>query len=96
MEYFTKWPIAKAVPKTDQETTAKFLYEDIFCQFGPLEEFLTDNGSHFDNVTFAIFVAMVNSKHKFSSPYHLQTNGLVEKFNGTSVNALKKLSVSFA
>jgi hypothetical protein len=94
-EYFTKWPIVKAVQKADQETTARFLYEEIYAQFGPPSEFLTDNGGHFDNITFANFCAMVRTKHKFSSPYHPQTNGQVERFNGTLVKALKKLSMSF-
>ncbi|KAG2180555.1 hypothetical protein INT44_003559 [Umbelopsis vinacea] len=34
-EHFTKWPIIKTVPKTDQEATAHFLYEEIYAQFGP-------------------------------------------------------------
>lgn len=95
VEYFTKWPIVKAVAKADQDTTARFLYEEVYAQFGPPTEFLTDNGSHFDNVTFANFCAMVQIKHKFSSPYHPRTNGLAERFNGTLVRALKKLSMDF-
>jgi hypothetical protein len=95
MEYYTKWPIVKAVEKADQESTAKFLYEEIYAQFGPPAEFLTDNGTHFDNITMANFCAMARIKHKFSAPYHPQTNGLVERFNGTLVKALKRLASNF-
>jgi transposase InsO family protein len=94
-EYFIKWPTVKAVVRADQDTTARFLYEEIYAQFGPSAEFLTDNGGHFDNVTFTNFCAMVRTKHKFASPYHPQTNGQMERFNGTLVKALKKLSMSF-
>lgn len=94
-EYFTKWPIVKALQKADQDTTAKSLYEDLYCQFGPPVEFLTDNGIQFDNQAFTKFCSLVNAHHKFSAPYHPQTNGLVEWFNGTLMTGLKKLSMSF-
>lgn len=70
VEYFTKWPIVKAVAKADQDTTAKFMYEEIYAQFGPPEEFLTDNGTSFDNVTIANFSAIMRIKNKFAAPYH--------------------------
>src|SRR5438046_3125271 len=43
-EYYTRWPIAKAVQNVDRITTAKFLYIEIFCTFGPPAEILTDRG----------------------------------------------------
>lgn len=82
--------------QADQDASGCFLYEEVYAQFGPPREFLTDNGVHFDNVTFANFCAMAQIKHKFSSPYHPQTNGLVERFNGTLVRALKKLAMNFS
>ncbi|KAG0732158.1 hypothetical protein G6F62_014031 [Rhizopus arrhizus] len=47
MEYFTRWPIARAVKSTDSKTTIDFLYEEIFCNFGPPQYLLSDNGTHF-------------------------------------------------
>jgi hypothetical protein len=68
MEYFTKWPIVRAVEKADQESMAKFLYEEIYAQFGPPAEFLTDNGTHFDNITMANFCAMARNQAQALCP----------------------------
>jgi hypothetical protein len=77
VECFTEWPIVKAVAKADQDATAKFMDEEIYAQFGPPVELLTDNGSPFDNITIAKFCAMVQIKHKFAATYHPQPNGMV-------------------
>jgi RNase H-like domain found in reverse transcriptase/Reverse transcriptase (RNA-dependent DNA polymerase)/Integrase zinc binding domain/Integrase core domain/gag-polyprotein putative aspartyl protease/Retrotransposon gag protein len=94
-EYYTRWPIAKAVQNADGMTTAKFLYEEIFCTFGPPVEILTDRGSHFKNGMIKHFCELVNVNHKFSTPYHPQTNGVVENLNGTLVNILRKLTIKY-
>lgn len=95
IEYYTKWPLAQAVSSADAITSARFIYEQIFCTFGPSKALLTDNGSHFDNAIFQVFVDMANSKHKLASPYHPQTSGKVEHLNGTLVKALRKLTYSY-
>ena len=92
-EYYTRWPIAKAVQNADGITTAKFLYTDIFCTFGPPAEILTDRGTHFKNEMIKEFCKLVNVNHKFSTPYHPQTNGAVENLNGTLINILRKLTI---
>ena len=38
-EYYTRWPIAAAEASADAETTARVLYKEVFCAFGPLQEF---------------------------------------------------------
>ncbi|KAG1395715.1 hypothetical protein G6F58_011880 [Rhizopus delemar] len=91
MEYFTRWPIAKAVKAADSKTTVDFLYEEIFCQFGPPQYILSDNGTHFVSAEVEAFVKFVNVRHQYATPYHPQTNGRVEQFNGTLVNSIRKL-----
>ena len=34
MDYFTKWPEARAVTRDTAEETSKFIYEDIICRHG--------------------------------------------------------------
>ena len=35
VKHATRWPLAKAVVHADAKTAAQFIYEDIFCVFGP-------------------------------------------------------------
>jgi hypothetical protein len=92
MDYFTKWPEAKAVTRDTAEETAKFLYEDIICRHGCPQKVISDRGTHFKNRLIESLMERFNIKHKFSTSYHPQTNGLVERFNKTLCEALAKLS----
>jgi len=49
MDYFTKWPVARAIPNIQAVTVVQFIYEDIICQFGCPKIFQTDNGRSFHN-----------------------------------------------
>jgi hypothetical protein len=91
VENFTRWPIAIATKENDSLTTAKFLYEHIFCNFGPPTHLLSDNGIHFINNVVSQFLELVKVNHKVTSIYHPQTNGMAERINGVVVGSLKKL-----
>ena len=92
MDYFTKWPEAKAVTRDTAEEAAKFLYEDIICRHGCPQRIISDRGTHFKNKLIESLTERFNIEHKFSTSYHPQTNGLVERFNKTLCEALAKLS----
>lgn len=47
VDYLTKGPIARAVPRIDEETTAKFMFEEIIEKYGVPNYLLTDRGSNF-------------------------------------------------
>jgi len=34
MDYFTKWPIAKAIKETTVKTVSNFIYKKIICKYG--------------------------------------------------------------
>ena len=92
MDYFTKWPEAKAVPADTAKETEQFIYENIICQHGCPQIILSDRGTHFKNQLIDGLTERFEIKHLFSTPYHPQTNGLVERFNRTLCESLAKLS----
>jgi hypothetical protein len=89
-DYFTKWPEAKALEKADGKEVGRFIFEDIVCRHGCPKEILSDRGTHFNNELVKELLKNLGIKHKFSTPYHPKTNGLVERFNKTLCEALAK------
>src|SRR5437763_5316609 len=91
-DYLTKWPEAKALPETTAENVVEFIYRDIICRHGCPGVILSDRGTHFKNKLVDGLCEKFKIKHKLSSPYHQQTNGLVERFNRTLCEILAKIS----
>jgi transposase InsO family protein len=91
MDYFTKWPEAKAIPNANAETVAKFIFEDIICRHGVPKEILSDRGTHFNNALIDELCRRYQTKHRLTSSYRPQTNGMVERFNRTIGESLAKL-----
>jgi hypothetical protein len=90
IEALTRWPIARAVSNADAETVAQFITEDVIQQFGAPLTILTDRGTHFLDTMITHLLDLMETKHLRTTGYHPQTNGLVERFNGTMKHALAK------
>jgi hypothetical protein len=90
IDYFTKWPEAKAVPEATASQVVQFIYEEIICRHGCSMKILTDRGTHFNNQMVNELMNKFKIKHLLSTPYHPQTNVLVERFNRTLCESLAK------
>lgn len=91
IDYLTKWPEARALPAASAENTADFIYDDIICRHGAPQTILSDHGTHFKNHLIKHLCEKFKIRHRFSSPYHPQTNGMVERLNRTLCISLGKL-----
>lgn len=87
----TKWPLARAVKEATAEEVAKFIYEEIFLQFGCPREILTDRAANFSAKTVEAYLEKLRCKHVLTSAYHPRTNGTVERFNRLFGGIIKKL-----
>ena len=86
----TKNVEARALPNKQPAGIAKFFHEDIVCRHGTPAELNMDHGGEFEGA----FLDMLEQYHidrRLSSPYHPQTNGLVERFNQTLGRALRNM-----
>ena len=89
-EYVTKWPMAKPVPRATAQEVATFIKDDIVSQHGVPKSILTDQGTHFANQLIQQLCLDLNIHKTQSTSYHLQINGLVERFNKTLCECLAK------
>ena len=90
--YFTRWVIAIPLPNQTAKTTAEALYEHYICIYGVPSKILSDQGPHFNNRLIAAFTHILGCHHIKSTPYHPQTNGVIERFNSTFERQLTKLT----
>jgi hypothetical protein len=91
-DYLTKWPEAEAMKEATAENVIRFIYERIICRHRCPKIILSDRGTHFRNKIVDGLCQKFEIKHKLSSPYHPETNGLVERFNRTLCESLAKVS----
>ena len=62
----------------------------VFAHLGIPEEILTDQGSKFTSQLLAELYCLLHVHPIHTSPYHPQTDGLVEQFNQTLKSMLRK------
>lgn len=92
IDYFTKWPEARAIPNYRAETVAQFIFEDIICRHGCPYIIQSDRGTSFDNQLLDQLLTRYDIKHTLVAPYHPQSNGLVERLNQTIGRAIAKMA----
>jgi hypothetical protein len=92
MDYATRFVVAKAVPDRSAKTVAQFLYE-LMMKFGAPHEIITDRAQSFSAAIVKEYLQIQATNHFPSTPYHPQTNGLVERMHGVLGPIITKMSV---
>ena len=90
-DYCTKWVEAKALRDNTAASTAKFVYEHLWCRYGCPIELVSDQGGHFINHIIRELTHHYAVVHKKSTPYYPQANGLAESTNKILQTILKKI-----
>src|ERR1044071_373418 len=91
IDYFTRWPEARAVPQANTQNAAKFIYKELICRYGIINIIHSDQETHFVNETISELIKRFDMKYYKVTAYHSQANGLVERFNRTLKKTLAKL-----
>jgi transposase InsO family protein len=90
-DYTTKWVEARALKDNTATSTARFIFEEIITKFGCPIELVSDQGSHFLNVTIQILTKTFMVLHRKSTTYYLQANGQAESTNKVIKSILTKI-----
>ncbi|CAF1489537.1 unnamed protein product [Adineta steineri] len=93
-DYFTRHITAIPLPNCTAETTAEALFNEYFCKYGVPVVIISDQGTHFHNQLMKNMRLFIGYNHIYSTPYHPQTNGIVERFNSTFLPQISKLQDS--
>jgi transposase InsO family protein len=67
----------------------KIFWQSIACKFGVPYEVIVDNGKQFDSTNLRRFCFNLGTKLCFSSVYHPETKGVVERPNGIIFMGIK-------
>ena len=74
IDYFMKWAEAMPTVKSDDETAAHFVFNQIITWFRILKELVTNHGSHFQNRMMEDLASKLGYKQEHSSSYYPQAN----------------------
>ena len=75
VDYMSKWVEVIPCKTNDNRVVVKFLKENILSRFGMPRAIISDNGSHFCNISFEALMRKYGITHKLSTPYHPQASG---------------------
>ncbi|GAN04669.1 hypothetical protein MAM1_0070c04130 [Mucor ambiguus] len=91
IDYLTKYVDVRAITVQKSAEIALFLYEEIITRHdGCISILFTDNGRPMISELVNSVCRKFGIRHKTISPYHSQSQGLVERFNRTLDSCLKK------
>eukprot|EP00117_Sycon_ciliatum_P009189 scpid21588/ scgid11586/ Retrovirus-related Pol polyprotein from transposon 412; Protease; Reverse transcriptase; Endonuclease len=82
-DYFTKWVEVYAMPNMLATTVARFLFDGWICRYGAPCTIHSDQGPQFESRIFTQLCALYSITKTRTTPYHPQSDGMVERFNRT-------------
>ena len=85
----TRWPEAVLMKNTTAEDCAKALASGWIARFSVPSIITSDRGVQFTSQIWQVLCRTLRIKHVATTAYHLQSNGLVERFHRQLKNALK-------
>ncbi|PIK35202.1 Retrovirus-related Pol polyprotein from transposon [Apostichopus japonicus] len=87
-DYFTKWTEAYPMADMEAETVARLLVEQFICRYGVPDELHTDQGRQFESELFQHMCRLLDINKTRTTPFHPQSDGMVERFNRTLAEML--------
>ncbi len=91
MDHFSKW--VEAIPLYDQRaaTIAEALVQVVFSRFATPSKLHSDQGRNFTSNIISKMCCVLGIKKTRTTPYHPESDGLVERFNRTLAAGIRQL-----
>ncbi|KAH9248946.1 hypothetical protein BASA81_013345 [Batrachochytrium salamandrivorans] len=90
IDYATRWVLAKPVKDMTESAVSAFLYE-LMMTYGAPFEIISDRGKSFLAEGIDLFERENKIRHLATTPYHPQTNGMVERMHAMLGHGLTTL-----
>ena len=87
-DYFTKWVESFPIPNMEAKTIANMFVGHFVSRFGAPDVLHTDQGRNFESALFKEVCLLLGVHKTRTTPYHPQSDGLVERFNRTLLDLL--------
>ena len=88
--YFTKWTEAFPIQNQEASTVAEKIVKEVVSQFGVPLSIHSDQGRNFELTVFTEMCHLLRIKKTRTTPFHPQSDGMVERFNRTLEAQLSK------
>jgi transposase InsO family protein len=89
IDRFTGWPEAYPVQDITADTIARIVYEGWITRFGCPTRLTSDCGRQFESDLFKQLMKYLGVHKLRTTPYHPQSNGMIERFHRSMKAALK-------
>ena len=87
-DYLTKWPEVWAIPDQQEARTVALKLEELISRHGAPQVLLTDQGKNFESKLIAELCDLLQIDKRWTTAYHPQCDGQVERFNRTLATML--------
>ena len=91
VDYYSKWVSAVPIKNKLSVTVIQALNQALSCLLVVPSKLLTDNGPEFTSNQFESFLNSMGVEHQLTTPYHLSSNGAVERVNCAIQGFLRNL-----
>jgi len=76
------------MPNMEAITIARIFVNEFICRFGVPEQLHTDQGRNFESTLIREVCKMLGITKTRTTPYHPQSDGMIERFNRTILNMM--------
>lgn len=87
-DYFTKWTEAFPMRNMEAQTVAKIVTNEVICRLGCPATIHSDQGRQYESILFTEVCKLLQIRKTRTTPYHPQSDGMVERFNKTLATML--------